>query len=213
MIFPLPDQQMLFYTTMDPCTATQGLQQFYIEAQRICDEAQFIIDSLPNVELPSAERAVNQLSAILNILSQIDNSTTTPEEIMGLMDYINKLLDPLEQYVQNPPPHPSMNIPTQATGSRGQPSYVLDLPRALELHALGNSWKEIAEVLGVARRTLYYHMKSAGLSTARKQHTEISDDDLDELVHNISINHPFVGSTIVQGHLEAMGVHIGRPRV
>jgi hypothetical protein len=90
---------------------------------------------------------------------------------------------------------------------------MLDLRRAQELHALGNTWKDIASAMGVVRQTLYNHMAASGFSTARKEFTDISDDYLDELVAEISLEHPFIGSAIVQGHLEARKVHVPRLRV
>ena len=36
---------------------------------------------------------------------------------------------------------------------------------------------------------------------------------LDEIVAEIGRQHPFIGSTIMQGHLEARGIHISRTRV
>jgi hypothetical protein len=78
---------------------------------------------------------------------------------------------------------------------------------------MGLSWAQIAKAMGVSRRTLYYHFDAAGISTARRPFTEISDDDLNTLVLDISQRHPLSGSVIVQGHLESIGVHVSAVRV
>ena len=87
------------------------------------------------------------------------------------------------------------------------------MEHAHELHNLGNTWKGIADAMGVARQTLYSHMTAAGCSTACKEWTDITDDHLDERVAEISLYNPFIGSSIIQRHLEAQGVHIPRSRV
>jgi hypothetical protein len=67
--------------------------------------------------------------------------------------------------------------------------------------------------MGVTRKTMYSHLANAQLSTARRQFTEITDDELDEKISSISLSHPFAGSAIIMGHLEAIGVHLPSERV
>jgi hypothetical protein len=55
---------------------------------------------------------------------------------------------------------------------------------------------------------MYNHMDRAGFSTDRRPFTEISDDELDEHVSAISLDHPFAGSGIIMGHLEALSIHL-----
>ncbi|KAK7013506.1 Integrase catalytic domain-containing protein [Favolaschia claudopus] len=83
----------------------------------------------------------------------------------------------------------------------------------LELHNLGNSWEAVADALGVRRQTLYNHLKRAGLSSGRLPFTTISDDELDEQISSISLLHPFAGSNIMSGHLEAIGIHVPVRRI
>lgn len=186
---------------------------FFMESHKICSEAQFIISSLPNVEQPAVERATHQLDAIRTILSNLNDEKTSPEQASDLLEYINNLLLPLENFLNNPPPPPSSTIPLHHTDTPGRPTYIIDLDRANLLHDLGNTWKDIAGVMGVTRSTLYNHMARTGRSTARKEWSNISDDALDELVSEISLSHPFVGSRIVLGHLEAQGLHLPPKRI
>ncbi|KAJ7761442.1 hypothetical protein B0H16DRAFT_1414953 [Mycena metata] len=50
-----------------------NVHHFLMEAHHIAQEAQFIIDSLPNAETPAVERVTHQLSAIRTILSTLDD--------------------------------------------------------------------------------------------------------------------------------------------
>ncbi|KAJ6580515.1 hypothetical protein DFH09DRAFT_1076768 [Mycena vulgaris] len=66
--------------------------------------------------------------------------------------------------------------------------------------------------MGVVRKTLYNQMESTSRSTARKEWSYITDEDLDERVAEISLAHPFAGSTIILGHLEVTGLHVQKKR-
>jgi hypothetical protein len=89
----------------------------------------------------------------------------------------------------------------------------LDLDRAILFHDLGNTWEDIAVEMGVPRATIYNHLEKYDLSPARKEWSQLTDDQLDETVSEISLAHPFVGTTIVMGHLEARQIHLPPARV
>jgi hypothetical protein len=55
--------------------------------------------------------------------------------------------------------------------------------------------------MGIERTTIHRRFQEAGISTACPLFSDIDDDALDELVAEISLTHPFVGSKIVAGHL------------
>jgi hypothetical protein len=189
------------------------VHNFLMEAHRISQEAQFIVDSLPNTKQPAAERVLHQLGAIHTILMNLDDPHSAPETIIALEAYVNSLIQPLEHFLDYPPPPARSHIPLNTTGRHGCPSYQLDLDRAVLLHDLGNTWEDITWAMGVTRQTLYNHMDNTGCSMARREWTEISDVELDERVAEISLLHPFSGSAIISGHLEVRSIHVPRKRV
>lgn len=79
------------------------------------------------------------------------------------------------------------------------------------------------EILGKAYRRLWaypeglcitiYNTQDSLQATARQPFTDILDDDLDEHVSAISLAHPFAGSAIIMGHLEAINTHLPSERV
>jgi hypothetical protein len=143
----------------------------------------------------------------------MDDPAITEDIREELLDTINVILTPLEDFIANPPPAPSTSLPRVYTGRPGRPRYALDMERAHLLHELGNSFEDIAHAMAVGRRTLFRHFEITGVSRARREFTDIGDDALDEIVAEISLSHPFVGSVIVSGHLEARGIHLPRLRV
>ena len=119
---------------------------------------------------------MRQLQAVYNLLLRLDDPLVTPEELEALQRLTSNTLQPLEEFLSTPPPPPSQSVPRQEASGRGRPSYKLSLQRAQRLHALGNSWADVAAAIGVNRKTLYNHLRSAGLSSSRPAHTDISDD-------------------------------------
>ncbi len=77
----------------------------------------------------------------------------------------------------------------------------------------GASLTSIATPMGVTTRTIYNHMQAAGRTTTCCSFTQMSNEDLDDLVSEMTLNFPFVGIQIIQGHLEARGIHLPYNRI
>lgn len=194
---------------------TDLTHKFLLPADKMLWDAPFIVDSLPNVELFSVERSLRQLHAIYLVLMNLDDHWLQPDEIEGLTQAVLNVLQPLQTFCDAPPPPQIVGTATTPSGSSmgGRPRYDIDLEEALRLHSLGNSWDSVSDVMGVTRATMYRHLSHAGLSTAQQPFTEISDEDLDEHISSIPLEHPFVGSSIMMGHLEAKGIHLPSERI
>ena len=192
--------------------ADDAFQKFLRQADKVVKDARFVADSVPNVEPFAVERAIRRLQAVHHVLTNTQDPWLKPEEIRSLVDSVILLGQELEAFqAAGPPPRNTGTKNLPSTG--GRPRYDLDLDLALNLHGMGNPWEEVAGALGVSRRTMYNHLTAAGLSTARPQYTAISDDDLDEKVAEISMKHPFAGTTIVGGHLRARDIHVAKERI
>ncbi|KAJ7601280.1 hypothetical protein FB45DRAFT_1017076, partial [Roridomyces roridus] len=193
--------------------AEDPIHAFLMEAHSITVDAQFIVDSLPNADLAAVERSAHQLGAVRKIVEVIDDDSVTDTVRQELLAVVDSLIAPLNSFIVSPPPPANAFIPTDRGDHAGRPRYKLNLHRVQQLHDLGNSFSDIGQAMGVSRWTITRHLEAAGLSTARRVYTEISDDALNELVAEISLGHPFVGSTIVSGHLETRQIHVPRFRV
>jgi len=176
----------------------------------------FIVQSLPNAELGTVEQILRHLHAIQFVLQNLNDPLLTDDEINGLLHIAASVINPLEEFLKRPqtanfygcPP------PTFYPEDRfGRPKYNLDLDRAIELHDLGNSWREIARVMRVDRKTLYRHLLAAGLSQGARTYSLIDDDALDQHVSAISATNPLAGSNLVQAHLSTIGIHVPIKRV
>lgn len=191
----------------------EGHYQFFIQATVIIRHAQSIINSAPNIDRSSIEQCLAQLEAVRIALHSLEDGFTTSDEQQELIGITTHFIIQLEALYEDPTETTSIPLPTQHTGQRGRPAYILDLELALHLHDLGNTWQDIATAIGCTRQTIYNHLNEAGLSSSRKEFTQISDEELDTLILNISQEHPFSGSTIMKGHLEAQSIHVSLKRV
>lgn len=190
------------------------IETFYLHCNQITVEARFVIEAIPNAEPAAAHRLLMQLRAILAALQALDDPWTNPANLADAVELATEQARALSDFLQNFRGRTfSADVPRIYSGGRGRPRFDIDLDAAKELHDMGNSWAQVAQALGVGRRTLLDHMERAGMSTARPAYDFLTDNELDELVAEISLLHPFVGGSIVLGHLESLGLHIQRERV
>ena len=72
---------------------------------------------------------------------------------------------------------------TVFTGSSRRPSFVISQQQVLCLKELGFSWKKIAQLLGVSRKTLLRKRKEFSMSLPK--FSEIDDGSLDDIIQEI----------------------------
>lgn len=190
----------------------EGVHQFLLHCHHVTTEARFLVNSLPNVEIPAARRSASLLQAALAALSILDDPWINQEDLAFAISGAQSSLRSLNEFLASEGT-PGGSVRRLYIGHVGRPSYDIDLDAAQELHDLGHSWENVGKALGVARRTILNHMKQARRLTTRPPFTEVSDNDLDDLVSAIIAEHPFIGGTIVHGHLEAAGIHVPRQRI
>ncbi|KAF4615590.1 hypothetical protein D9613_012906 [Agrocybe pediades] len=189
-----------------------SVQLLFLHCGSVLQEARFIRESLPNAERSAVERVLRQLHSVHKILDELEDPWISTAEIQGLVDLLLEVAGPLQIWLEQPPENPQPPMRANEHGT-GRPRFVLDLDRAIELHDMDLSWGQIADAMGIGRTTLHRHLKLAGRSSARRPFTEITDEDLDLLISDISRHHPLTGSVVVRGHLEASGVHVPLVRV
>lgn len=191
---------------------TDDVQLLLLHCGEILKEARFILSSIPNADESSVERILRKMHAVHQILAGLDDPWITKADIDGLIALVLDVSGPLQKWLDTP--RPSYQPPQcPKTPGRGRPRFDIDLDRATELHDMELSWEQISSSMGISRRTLYYHFAAAGRPTARRPFTDITEDDLNEIVADIAHRHPLSGSVVVRGHLESLDIHIPLNRV
>jgi hypothetical protein len=79
--------------------ANDPVHVFLMEAHNICMQAQFVVDSLPNSDLPAVECSTRQLGAVSQIVAEIDDPAFTEDVWEELIATLNGLLGPLEDFI------------------------------------------------------------------------------------------------------------------
>lgn len=90
----------------------------------------------------------------------------------------------------------------------GRPRADVSIERILDWRKLNYKWSKIAQLMNISRSTLYRRLEEAGVSTDDR--TQLSADEVDELIMAIKQDHPNDGEVLLQGHLIRQGVRIPR---
>ena len=94
----------------------------------------------------------------------------------------------------------------------GRPSSRLDMDTIRYLKTLGMTVKDIAQLLGVSRQTVYNKINSSGNAAVFATYSVISDSDLDTLVTRLKSQHPNNGEIMIAGYLASEGVRVPRKK-
>ena len=98
-----------------------------------------------------------------------------------------------------------------SSATNGRPRMSVDIDEIEFLRSLRFTYKEIANILGISRATLYRRLDEEGLSDCT--YTTISDQDLDSHLIAIKCSHPNDGERLLAGHLCCLGIIVPRSRL
>ena len=102
--------------------------------------------------------------------------------------------------------------PSEASLSRrGRPSFQISREQLQYLRSLSFSWTAIANMLMVSRMTVYWRRAEYGMLD--EPHFSINDEELNEKVQQILVQHPHVGQSFISGRLRSLGYRVTRERV
>ena len=71
---------------------------------------------------------------------------------------------------------------------------------------------QIAEIIGVSRRTVFRRMSEFDLSV-RSTYSDLTDDELDHIINQIKLDFPTCGNKQMIGHLASQGIKVQQSRV
>lgn len=186
---------------------------FFSKAGKICREAEFIIQSIPNVDMNSVTRIGHLLAGVWQILQGMDQTFATLEKMAEMVECVETLAEKLHEFEISPPPPSNAGVERIRSGRPGQPRYDIDLDMVLFLRGVGAKFKDIAKSLGISTKTLRNHLQRAGIVATRRTLTVINDHQLDEVISGFVAMHPFSGVSIAKGYLDSIGIHIPKRRV
>lgn len=186
---------------------------FYFRAARLVHDAEFVVQSFPNVEMFAVDRAIDVVNYVRGVLDDIEDNITPQDVQASMRACIDLLSERLESYRAAPPLPYNFGVQRVKPAGRGQPRLDLDLSDVPAMLAAKTKVTDIAEALGVSSRTVRNHMHREGLVCRRRSLTTISDVDLDEKVAEYVERHPLSGIRIVLSFLEDARIFVTLKRV
>lgn len=186
---------------------------FYSRAARLVRDAEFVVQSFPNVEMFAVDRAIDVVNYVRGVLDDLEDDVTSEDVQASMRSCVDLLLERLQSYHDAPPPAHNFGVQRMKPVGRGQPRLDLDLSDVPAMLAAKTKVTDIAEAMGVSSRTVRNHMQREGLRCRRRSLTTISDVDLDERVAEYVERHPLSGIRIVLSFLEERRIFVTLKRV
>ena len=101
---------------------------------------------------------------------------------------------------------------TEVTGSVGRPRCLIPFQQLESLVESRFTVPQIATIIGVSPRTIHRRMTEFGLSISN-QYSEMTDEQLDEIVLRIQHDFPTCGNRLMHGHLLVLGLRVQQYRI
>ncbi|CAB5205585.1 unnamed protein product [Rhizophagus irregularis] len=189
-----------------------------VEEQQFEDFSTTIIQNsisfLGSGDINALELCVERLNLLSAMYSYLLNVREQPYYITQI-NTILLLKDQLETRIENLQDE-SSNINSRLvsfkpTGGRYK---VIILECALRLlRQEGFEWTQIAEIFGVSTKTIYRRRKEYNIPDDLASYTEITNEQLDDLIRDLRAEHPFFGQVLLMGSLRSLGIRIPRQRL
>ena len=175
-----------------------------------------------------AEDTVHKVESYLNVLNGIIQSFEEDQDedtevrqlavlfndlVKELQGILSRWLD-IEVGIDPDSPHVGLKIEKELSGGLGRPKYVIKREQLLFLRDLRFTWTRIALMYGISRRTLYNIRFEFGLVGPHYENfTNITSDDLKEVIRDIKRAMPEAGQNMVRGLLKARNINVSMVRI
>lgn len=170
-------------------------------------------------------RLVNGLRNCVTVLCQVlndtgDNGQVEYERFEELLPLICRVLHHWEEKLLHLEaarfPQPTAEALAReniSNGGRGRPPIPLNPDQVEFLISVGRSMEHIAGTLLISRRTLYRRCEQMHIQKRRERYSDLSDNDLDNIVRHLISEYPTNGMRMLSGHLHRMAVRVTRKRL
>ena len=155
-----------------------------------------------------------RLDSVIRNLEELMQYVGSHSQLQRLREQAHKYLHRFERSINTcTQPVVGINSPgvERQSNLRGRPFIHIDIDRVEMLRQVGYTWQEVADAVGVSRSTLWRRLSEQNVTL--ESYTDISDNDLDDVVKSIQHNFPNAGLVMVQGHLQSRGIRVQRARV
>ena len=187
--------------------------------EQILEDVRLVLLSADRFRYSSDENVISetrsQMEAAILIIAEatalLDNRRVIPDDISdNIKEGFEELLDQANEYLTlytskadqfvsaTEEERDRFSCPTENSGRRGRPRFLVDEEHVLNLKSLGFNWKKIASILGVSRSTL--DRARSGFRRQETNFSNISDLELDALVKEIVDTKSDIGERMLYGN-------------
>lgn len=167
------------------------------------------------------QRIVNYLHVMHGIKSKLQQENGGDDDLLGILSTVSTLIEDLDEIrahwvcveagiEMHTSSYKASRV--KSTG-RGRPKVMIERQKIEFLRELRFSWTKIANLFGVCRRTLYTIRSDYDMVGSDSAFTQISDQELCELVREIKQGMPEIGYNMMRGVLLSRGIHVSIPRI
>jgi len=170
------------------------------------------------------ERRLEDSLFVLNILhrrsvancdADLQNDLKT---LMSELQFWYQYYDDLWMRNGNAPHQQCFSCPREGIRDSGRPRYLLPENILRDLHRIHRRWTQVASEVGVSYRTLLRRRREYGLTVSstrgpRSTYTDITQNDLCNIIREVLQILPNAGETFILGALRQRDVRVQRRRV
>ena len=95
----------------------------------------------------------------------------------------------------------------------GRPRYNISAGQIAGMRRIGFTWKGIASILNVSERTIRRRRQEFNMPAFKDEFSDLSDEQVDEMVRDILTNSPNSGERMVIGSVRSRGLKLTRERL
>eukprot|EP00112_Aurelia_sp_Birch-Aquarium-sp1_P026258 Seg920.7 transcript_id=Seg920.7/GoldUCD/mRNA.D3Y31 product="hypothetical protein" protein_id=Seg920.7/GoldUCD/D3Y31 len=210
-------------------SSAPALEEFFNELPRLVDQARRNVFSNDINQLEYFQRKVQNALIVLNVIvsrcEDINAPNSFTQEISALMDGLVPLNERLrdaievdEEYVitlNEPVPISTLE---DVDNVFGRPRIAVEKEEMERLFGIYRSWKEVASLMGVSKKTLQRRRIEVGLIMSnragpRRTYTDISDEELQRTIRDVLQILPNAGETYIIGACRQRNIHVQRQRL
>ena len=208
----------------------------YGSCGEVSEELQSFLEAVDSVlRQCSVHEGIQDTGFVLRVVNSLENAVTvlqcilSNERITGIagirhLEYLLPLICCILQQWEHKLfnleasnlPQPTSEALTrgfQRTGEKGRPFIPINPDQVEFLISVGRNMQEIAQTLLISRRTLYRRCEEFQICTKRERYSQLTDSDLDDIMHHLISEYPTSGLRMLAGHLLRMGVRVPRRRL
>ena len=187
-------------------------QRFEEQAEQYILSANSVLERGDDIN--SIELQIERLSFLLSMYSQIQQHYDQ-ETFLRRLNMINFLKRRLEQRIeflkQDSSSARKNFVQIQFTG--GRPKNLINESAIRLLRQHGYSWSKIGQTFGLSLPTIMRRKYENNIPDTIPQYSNLTNDELDEIVKSIKRESPFFGLCMIMGSLRSKGFRITRQRV